>query len=80
MVLAEGVEVLGPRCFYGSDLPEIRIPASVREVGARAFQNCFGLKSVTFSPGSWLEVIGEEAFSESALVSFEAPASLRRIG
>ena len=40
VILPEGLRRIGKKAFRGTALQEIRIPASVTEIGARAFQNC----------------------------------------
>ena len=55
-------------------------PASLRKIDGRAFCNCWKLSQVSFRDGSVLEAIGEQAFRNTGIRTFEAPASLREIG
>ena len=66
MILQEGLEIIGERCFadfYENGVPirEITIPQSVKLIGNGAFQCCRNLVSVTLQEG--LESIGDECFS-----------------
>lgn len=56
---------------------EVVFPAGVTEIGAEAFQGWTTLRNVSFEPGSTLTRIGTNAFADSGLVEFTAPASLR---
>ena len=44
--LPDGLEKIGRRCFYNTELEEFVIPASVKEIGKEAFGCCNGLKSI----------------------------------
>ena len=44
-----------------------------------AFRGWTNLREVVFEPGSRLEIVGAYAFADTALESFTAPMSLRRI-
>ena len=60
VTFAEGsaLETIERRCFYGTGLNEVVLPAGVCEVGEEAFAECLMLKSVRFPEGSRLEIIG----------------------
>lgn len=59
---------------------DIVVPSSVKEIGDRAFSECWGLTSIAFTRDSELTIIGENAFSEcSGLTSIEIPSSVQRI-
>ena len=58
VVFPEGVEKIGNYWFWGSEVMSIKIPASVREIGAGAFGMCKELWHVVFAPGSALERTG----------------------
>ncbi len=57
----------------------VRIPASVTEIDNSAFYNLKSLKTVTFAPGSQLEMING-SFSDSGVTTIELPDSLKTIG
>lgn len=40
VLLPEGLEYIGRRCFYSSCLEEIALPSSIKMVGFKAFQDC----------------------------------------
>ena len=63
---------------YAGGVTEVVIPATITEVGERAFAGCPDLKTVTFSEG--VEVIGREAFRDcAALRTVTLPESLTEI-
>ena len=47
----------------------VKIPATVREIGACAFAECWNLSNVTFAAGSGLTTIGEAAFSNCTVLA-----------
>ena len=62
-------------------LKKVQIPATVREIGPRAFSDCWQLKSITFEPGSGLTTIGDAAFTNClSLSSITFPETLSRLG
>ncbi len=66
--------------FYGATLESIVIPASVTEIGTHAFEGST-LKSVTFSNGSVLTTVGNNAFAKcESLVAIELPDSVTTLG
>ena len=62
VTLSAGLVSLGTGEFEGTALKDIRIPAGVTEIGARAFANCKALETVTLPAG--LTSIGVRAFSQ----------------
>ena len=64
--------------FENSAIEEISIPASVLEIGDRAFYNASSLASVEIFEG--LQSIGASAFYGTALEEFKIPASLKELG
>lgn len=55
------------------------IPKSVTTISSYAFYNC-ALTDLTFSEGSQLELIDNNAFNSSSLKSILIPSSVKRIG
>ena len=84
VTFAEGSELesIGQQAFYGCTiLSSITIPASVTEIGEKAFYACENLATVTFAEGSKLKSIGELAFQYcKVLSSITIPASVTSIG
>ena len=84
VTFAEGSELesIGQQAFYGCTiLSSITIPASVTEIGEKAFYACENLATVTFAEGSKLKSIGQKAFSYcKVLSSITIPASVTSIG
>ena len=59
----------------------VKIPATVREIGARAFSDCWNLSNITFVAGSCLATIGDAAFTNCiSLTSITLPKTLSRLG
>ena len=63
------------------NITSVQIPATVREIGARAFSDCWKLASVTFADGSGLTTVGDAAFTNCiSLTSITFPKTLSRLG
>ena len=62
VVIPDGVEKIGSYWFWDTDVENVLVPASVRELGIDAFHGCEKLKSVTFAEGSRLETIRRGCF------------------
>ena len=59
----------------------VKIPATVREIGARAFSDCWNLSNITFAAESGLTTIGDSAFTNCiSLTSITFPKLLSRLG
>jgi len=66
--------------FSGTRLSEVTIPASVVEIGIRAFYRAPYLHRVNFAANSNLQRIGEGAFAKTDLRHITIPGSVRNIG
>ena len=63
------------------NITSVQIPATVREIGARAFSDCWNLESITFADGSGLTTVGDAAFTNCIrLTSITFPKTLSREG
>ena len=71
---------IGSQAFQETALTSIEIPASVTEIGEKAFFYATSLASVSFAAGSVLETIGNNAFQNTAIASIIIPASVTSIG
>ena len=82
LTLSNGITSLGTNAFMNlMFLPEVTIPASVKTIHKRAFENCRSLSSVTFAPNSQLQTIDHWAFYECInLKSLEIPEGVTSIG
>ena len=80
LVVEEGVTYLGAYTFCHMDtLTSVSTPASLREIANNAFEDCDGLKKVSFANG--LMKIGASAFSScDALETVTLPGSMTQIG
>ncbi len=81
VVLPEGVEALSNYMFQGCNgLTSVTIPATVKTIGIRTFDNCLKLSKITFATyekdgKSYSSVISIDnwAFSKTAIASFTFP-------
>ena len=82
ITLSEGITSLGTNAFMDlMFLPEVTIPATVKTIHKRAFENCRSLASVTFAPNSQLQIIDHWAFYECInLKALEIPEGVTTIG
>ena len=64
-----------------TNLKSVKIPSTVREIGPRAFSDCWNLTNVTFASDSALATVGEGAFTNcTSLASIKFPKTLSRLG
>ena len=75
-----GIDYIAAEAFAGqSDVTELILPPTVKEIREAAFMDCSGMETLVISEG--VERIGNQAFSGcSALKSVVFPASLKFIG
>lgn len=76
VIIPDGVEKIGNRWFWGSDVESVTIPASVKELGTDAFCKCRNLKRMTFVHDSGLERIGSGCFCGTGIESITIPRSV----
>ena len=60
---------IGTQCFMGTEIEEVTIPDSVRELYDKCFFRFSSLRHVGFSPSSSLERIGFRAFPRNLYLS-----------
>ena len=82
LTLSDGITSLGTNAFMDlMFLSEVTIPASVKTIHKRAFENCRSLSSVMFAPNSQLQTIDHWAFYECInLKALEIPEGVTTIG
>ena len=78
LTIGDGVEVLPCNFVAYSNITEVNIPASVKEIGDRAFYECRQLAGVVIPDG--VVAVGEEAFSESRIKTLTVGAGLTELG
>lgn len=80
--IKDGTTFILDRAFYESDrITSVKIPASVRQIGANAFHYCKNLEEVTFAENSELRFVDDFAFWKCyELASIELPESTEYIG
>lgn len=73
---------IGTWVFYMSGLTKLELPASLKEIGSKAFSKNNNLKTVTVAANSQLESIGTYAFSDNSNLesfTFEGSTALKTI-
>ena len=81
LVLPEGLLSIGENALQGAYLKSLTIPASVQEIGAKAFENMKSLETITFAENSLLARIGNDAFSGcNKLTAIDIPDSVAELG
>ena len=77
--IADTVTIIKPSAFRDNPgIKSIRIPGSVKEIGACAFTDCYFLTEVTLEPG--LEIIGDHVFDVCSFSQIEIPQTVKNIG
>ncbi len=87
LTMSEGLEVIDDYAFgasvRGHNLESITFPASLKDIDTGAFSNKDSnsdvLKHIEFAPGSQLESIGSDAFSNNALTEVVLPPTVTSI-
>ena len=79
VVVPDGVEKIGNRWFFNSEVESVEIPVSVKEIGADAFFRCKSLKSVVFAEGSKLEKIGPGSFCGTGIEKMTVPKNVTEL-
>lgn len=77
VTLSEGVEKIPGSAFFGTNLKEVILPSSIRDIEMSAFQNCASLEKVTLNDG--LQHISTYAFSGTNLKEIVIPSSVSDI-
>ena len=78
LVLNEGLESIELQAFSGSQkLASVVFPASLKEIGGHAFEDCVALTEVDLSKTA-LQEISSDAFRETGLKKVTLPASLKK--
>ena len=81
LIIGDGVKTIGDDAFagdrYGEPELSVTMGANVESIGARAFQTCFALKSITLP--AKLKTIGSQAFDGTYITSLTIPASVTDI-
>ena len=82
VVIPDSVVTIGESAFSSCEsLSYVSIGKGVKEIGARAFASLFSLKTVEIATDSELEIIGNEAFSNTMHITwFDMPSGVVSIG
>ena len=63
-LIPDGTSAIGPYAFKRCDhLEKISLPSSLNVIEENAFRSCDALGEIEFSEETWIETIGEDAFS-----------------
>ncbi|EAX89386.1 Leucine Rich Repeat family protein [Trichomonas vaginalis G3] len=80
ILLPEGLlEIRDYAFFCNVQLTSIIIPASVKIIGKCAFNWCYDLQKVTFKEGSNLTSLEWNAFTDTAIISFQIPEKVSKV-
>ena len=79
IALPDGLRSIGCGLFAGSGVQAVRVSASVVELGAGAFRDCKGLRSVIFAEGSQLKTIRKHCFQCSGLEGIVIPSGVTEL-
>lgn len=77
--LPEGVEKFAKGIFDECGFKSIKLPASVKSIGSKAFFYCSSLTKIDFPENSLLEKIDQDAFIGGAIKEMRLPDKLRSI-
>jgi len=67
--------------YYKTNITDIVLPNTLKYIGNSAFENCYGLKTVTFENNSQLETIGDNAFDGCTVLNkIEIPENVNSVG
>lgn len=78
-ILPEGLTSIGKKCFRDCGIRKLSIPSTLTSIPTDAFILCSQLTEVQFTPGA-LGLIGNSAFSNTAIENIELPEGLYSIG
>lgn len=78
LTLPEGLESIEMMAFQGNTFTEIVIPSTVKEING-GFRLCKQLVKVEFAPNSQLEILGENAFAQTAIKEMVLPNNVKVI-
>lgn len=77
VTISEGVEKIPASAFFGTNLKEVVLPSSIREIEMSAFQKCESLEKAVLNNG--LQHISTYAFGGTSLKEIVIPASVTDI-
>ena len=81
ITFGEGLETIGAEAFKNSSVKTVKLPRSLKNLGAAAFYNCESLEMVSFASGSQLQAVAEGTFFGcTSLESITIPTFVKEIG
>lgn len=83
IVIGDGITAIGKNAFSvkkgaSSKITTVTIAGSVKEIGSSAFKYCSKLSTLNLNEG--LEIIENNAFSKTAIVSLNLPSTIKKLG
>lgn len=78
VIFSEGFRSVGQKAFYGCNIKQVILPATLREIGDFAFAGNASLRSVALPP--MLEQLGAYALSGTGLKTIQIPKSVYWLG
>lgn len=78
VIFSEGFRSVGEKAFYGCDVKQVILPATLREIRDYAFAGNASLRSIALPP--MLEQLGAYALSGTGLRTIQIPKSVYWIG
>lgn len=75
--IPEGVVIIKEEAFKHSDITDLRLASTVKEIGAQAFSECYFLQEVYLNN---VQSIGDRAFEYTALNKVVLPESIKFLG
>ena len=76
LTLVEGITAIPYQCFYGSKVPSVVLPNSVKSLAGRAFSENSSLTTLTISENSQLETIAD-SFNGTYITSIYLPTGVK---
>jgi len=76
LTLVEGITEIPYQCFYGSRVPSVVLPNSVKSLAGRAFSENSSLTTLTISENSQLETIAD-SFNGTYITSIYLPTGVK---
>ena len=78
-IIPDGIEKVGNRLFWRSEIESVEIPPSMKIIGFDTFFKCKNLKRVVFAVGGRLEKIGPRSFYGTGIEKITVPKNVTEI-
>ena len=71
LVIAEGTEFIGARCFQNAKFVKIVLPSTIKTVSNQAFASCKNITEIDVSKCVNIQKLGDYCFEQTAVTSFD---------